>query len=300
MRFLLAGLVVEVSKIHAYFPTLALLRPALVFALLCLLYAVANPKALDTGRLLRTWPAKVMAGLGFLACLSVPFGLSIGGSAMYILTEYSKTLILAFLLVAAIRNASDLLAFVWAVVIGTGCLTYLAVFVFRVSGTQSGITRIAGGYAYDANDMCVIGVIGLVMALLAFQITSARGKLVCVMVLVSIGMMIARSGSRGGFLGLVAVGGAMFVMVRTVSLDKKLAVVALLGLGIFLSAPEGYMQQMETILHPTQDYNYDATSGRLEIWKRGMGYMLSRPLTGIGIDNFQRAEGTIADVHRGA
>jgi hypothetical protein len=59
------------------------------------------------------------------------------------------------------------------------------------------------------------------MALLVYQVTSARGKLICVMVLVSIGMMIARSGSRGGFLGLVAVGGAMFVMVRTVSLDKK-------------------------------------------------------------------------------
>jgi hypothetical protein len=158
MRFLLAGLVVmSISKIHANFPSIAVLRPALVFALLCLLYAVANPRALDTGRLLRTWPAKTMAALGLMACLSVPFGLSMGGSAMYLLSEYSKTLILAFLLVAAIRNASDLLAFVWAMVIGTGCLTYLAVFVFRVSGTQSGMVRIASGYSYDANDMCVIG-----------------------------------------------------------------------------------------------------------------------------------------------
>jgi len=297
MRFLLAGLVVmSISKIHANFPAIAALRPALVFALLCLLYAVANPKTLDTDRLLKTWPARVMAGLGFWACLSVPFGLSMGGSAMYLLSEYSKTLILAFLLVAAIRNASDLLAFVWAMVIGTGCLTYLAVFVFRASATQTGLVRIASGYAYDANDMCVIGIIGLVMALLVYQVTSAKGKFICVMVLVSIGMMIARSGSRGGFLGLVAVGAALFVMVRTVSLDKKLAVVGLLGLGLFLSAPEGYIQQMETILHPTQDYNYDSKSGRMEIWKRGMSYMFSHPITGIGIDNFQRAEGTIADI----
>jgi len=88
----------------------------------------------------------------------------------------------------------------------------------------------------------------------------------------------------------------MFVMVRTVSLDKKLAVVGLLGLGLFLSAPEGYLQKMETILHPTQDYNYDSQSGRVEIWKRGIRYMFGHPLTGIGIDNFQRAEGTIADI----
>ena len=57
MRFLLAGLVVmSISKIHANFPAIAALRPALVFALLCLLYAVANPKTLDTDRLLKTWP----------------------------------------------------------------------------------------------------------------------------------------------------------------------------------------------------------------------------------------------------
>ncbi len=204
------------------------------------------------------------------------------------LFEYSKTLVLAFLVVAATRNSEDLLAFLWSVVIGTGCLTYLAIFVLRVSAAHSSIARIAGGVGYDANDMLVVGLIGLVIALLVFQVTKSRGKIICVLVLLSIGMMIARSGSRGGFLGLVAVGGALLVMVKTLSVDKKLAMMAVLVLGLFVSAPEGYLAQMETILHPTKDYNYDATAGRVEIWKRGIKYMLSHPLTGIGVDDSGR------------
>jgi putative inorganic carbon (HCO3(-)) transporter len=32
-------------------------------------------------------------------------------------------------------------------------------------------------------------------------------------------------------------------------------------------------------------------TGRIEIWKRGMGYMFEHPIFGIGVDNFKSAEG---------
>ncbi len=72
-------MIMSISKIHAIVPFLAAARPAFLLALLCLLYAIANPRALDTGKLLRTWPAKVMAGLGVMACfyrcrLACPLG----------------------------------------------------------------------------------------------------------------------------------------------------------------------------------------------------------------------------------
>jgi len=293
---LFALLVLSISKIHAKFAFLIPLRPALLLALLTLLYAVANPRALATDGLLKTWPSKVMAGLGFMACLSVPFGLSMGGSAMFILTDYSKILILGFLIVVAIRNTNDLLTMIWGYVIATGCLAWLAIFVFRVKMERTGIERIAGGFTYDSNDMCVIGVVGIAMALLLFQTSKMRGKVTTIVIMLMIAMMIARSGSRGGFLGLLAVGGAMFVMVRTVSMDKKIAVAGVLGLGLFLAAPQGYVAQMKTILTPTEDYNYNSQTGRMELWKRGMGYMITHPATGIGVDNFQRAEGTITDL----
>ena len=63
-----------------------------------------------------------------------------------------------------------------------------------------------------------------------------------------------------------------------------------------LFAPRGYWDQISTLLHPTEDYNWNTDYGRRNVWIRGVGYMLDSPLTGLGIGNFPRAEGTISDV----
>src|SRR2546425_211722 len=95
---LFALLVITVSRIHQNFPVLERLRPGFVLFWLAVLGAVLNPKFRTVQAVLVTWPAKVVIGLAVLACLSAPFGMSLGGSATFIIDEYSKTLILAFLL----------------------------------------------------------------------------------------------------------------------------------------------------------------------------------------------------------
>ena len=41
-----------------------------------------------------------------------------------------------------------------------------------------------------------------------------------------------------------------------------------------------------------------ADEGRIQIWQRGMGYMLDHPLLGVGAGNFPTAEGTISSIAR--
>jgi O-antigen ligase len=59
---------------------------------------------------------------------------------------------------------------------------------------------------------------------------------------------------------------------------------------------EAYWALMKTILNPTADYNWSGGSetGRMEIWKRGMGYMAANPLLGVGVRCFSVAEGTLS------
>jgi len=52
---------------------------------------------------------------------------------------------------------------------------------------------------------------------------------------------------------------------------------------------------MRTTFHPTEDYNWTAAGGRKETWLRGLEYMRSYPVFGLGIGNFGRAEGTISE-----
>ena len=288
-------LVINISRIHQHFGFLVPLRPALIVTAFVGAYAYANPRYLANGSVFRTWPAKLMVGLGIMSCLSVPLGISIGHAALFILDSYWKVLLGAFLLIAAIRKTEDLHAFVWALVVSSGALAYLSLFVFRmVKARDDSFARLAGGYSYDANDIGCVAVVGMSMTLLTYQTSGKRGKLVSMIVLLGLAMTVAKTGSRGAFVGLMALGVALLILLKNVSLDKRLAFMVLAVVGIAIAAPPGYMDQMVTVFHPKDDYNWKAPTGRKAVAKRGMGYMASRPIAGVGIDNFQMAEGLLS------
>lgn len=285
-------MVLTISRIHQHFGFLKPFRPALLLVGLASLYAMANPRLLVTGSILSRWPTRLMAYLGAAACVSVPFGLSMGGSAKYILDEYSKVLIFAILVVAAIRHVRDLYTMVWSYVVACAFLAWLSIFVYKLKvGRGDDFARIQSGYSYDSNDMGLVILIGLVFTLMLFQLSQWRGKLFTLAMMAAIGVTIARTGSRGTFLGLAAVVVVLLVLLRDISAGRKVAFVALLSIGVVLAAPAGYWDQMLTILSPGEDYNVTSTTGRWQVWKRGMGYLASNPVTGVGIDNFARAEG---------
>jgi len=107
---------------------------------------------------------------------------------------------------------------------------------------------------------------------------------------------LGETGSRGGFLGFVVVAGYLLVRFEGISRAKRLGAVALLVVMLVGLASDRYFERIETILHPSTDYNWSGQSatGRMEIWRRGVEYMLSHPVLGVGAANFERAEGTLS------
>jgi len=293
-------MVLTISRIHQHWHILAVFRPALLLAVLSAVYAYVNPRLIDR-RGLQTWPAKVVLALGILACAAAPFGISMGASGMFILTEYSKTLIFAFLLFAAIRTAGDLYTLAWAYVVSSAILVWLALFVFGLSkATGSAVDRLSSLYTWDANDIGVVLMVGLALTLLLFQTTSGKGKVATGVIILGIGATIARSGSRGTFLGLVAFGFGLLFMLSQVAVAKRVLFLVATVLALVVAAPSGYWEQMKTVAAPTEDYNWTAKDGRIEVAKRGLGYMFTHPIFGLGVNNFWRAEcleGEKVDTH---
>lgn len=279
----------NVSRIHQHFQWMAPFRPALVLAALAMVYALLNPRALSTRGLLDTRPARLILAFAVLACVSAPFGLSLGASGRFILEIYSKVVIAALLLIAAIRQGRDLYTLVWSYVLGAGMLAYFAIFVFELQAGDTG-ARLNDLYMYDANDTGLIMIVALPLTLLVFQSSRALGKLVAMAVLVAIAITIARTGSRGAFVGLVGTGVALLVLVRTVPVWKRVAAVIATTVVLGLAAPQGYWTQMQTLLSPTEDYNWSTQEGRKEVALRGLSYMANYPVFGLGINNFHRAE----------
>jgi O-antigen ligase len=237
-----------------------------------------------------------MAAMGIMACLSVPLSISMGGSAKFIIEEYSKVLLFGFLVLVGIRHSRDLYTMVWSFVVATGFLAYLSLFVFSMrAGTGDDFVRIQSGYSYDSNDIGVVAVLGIALTFLTLQVARPKGKLISLIILACLGMTIARTGSRSAFVGLMAVGASMVILLKNVSLDKRLGFMVVTVLGLAVAAPSGYWDRMLTVFEPKQDYNWTSATGRKEVAKRGVGYMMRNPLTGLGIENFGRAEGTISN-----
>jgi len=296
---LFALMVVSVSRVHQALG-LGALRPAFLLFAFAVGYAVLNPSTIRTSLLFRTWPPKVFVALGIMACLSVPFGLSIGGSAMFILQTYSKTLLFGLLLVAALRRSGDLRFFVWAYVISCGILVYFAAFTFGLSqASGGGFARLQSLYTYDSNDLGLVLMVGLPLTILMMQAALTRkARIASGTVLVGIGAAAALSGSRGAFIGLIVVGFALLFTLKRISFAKRAGFVFAVALSLVIAAPQGYWEQMQTLTNPTADYNWDSRYGRRMVWTRGLEYFASNPISGIGIGNFGRAEGTISEPAR--
>ena len=154
---------------------------------------------------------------------------------------------------------------------------------------------------YDGNDYALVAVSTLPMALFLAQsgrrvwwrlggVGAAALLLVC----------IARAGSRGGLLGLAAVTTYLAFRHRSVSRWARVAVVLVVASAIAIVGRAQIGTTVDTLRHPTADYNWAGNDydGRIELWKRGLGYLRDRPLTGVGLAAFPVAEGELSEVAR--
>lgn len=296
LRLLLFALtVLTISRVHQHYPGLAKFRPALLLVLAAAGYAYLHPVFLTQAKVFKLWPMRLVVALAVLSCCSAAFGISLGRSASFILDTYSKTLLYAFLMALSIRHVRDLYTFVWAYAISCGILSFFSIFVFGLrTASNSYVARLNDLYTYDSNDLGVIMMIGLALTLLLLLAARRGRRWLLVLNLVAVCAAIARSGSRGAFIGFIVTALAALFLVNSVSATRRTSFLLVAVLALAIGAPPGYWKQMGTLLQPQEDYNYSARDGRKALVTRGLGYVAQYPIFGLGIDNFARAECTIS------
>jgi O-antigen ligase len=132
------------------------------------------------------------------------------------------------------------------------------------------------------------------MALLTFQASRGWAKAAGLLILILAASTVAASQSRGAFVGLVAIGLGMLVLQNSIPLAKRIGFIVAVSVSLLIAAPPGYWDLIRSLQDPQEDYNWSAENGRKALMKRGLGYMVSYPLFGVGINNFPMAEGTIS------
>jgi len=221
----------------------------------------------------------------FVWCIiTVPFSRWPGGTVQDLM-EFSKVYV--FLLLAAVLFASfrSVMTGVFSLVMSILFVLFLSIMAESDTVRVYTITS-----TYDPNEMAMMAIMVLPLLLYTMRRFGIIGKAFC---LIGVGICvvaIALSGSRGGFLGLFAVGAHM-LLVYPVSKVKKTLLTALAVCVFLVAIPQDNLTRLTTTLDVEQDYNLTSKHGRIQIWKQNLMKFVKSPIVGVGFGRSRTLEG---------
>lgn len=285
-------LATAVGRIHEVFPILQALKPTLLAAAMSIGLYLLQRSSQRRMRLVNSRTTACLIGLVLWGALSVPAALN-QGLAFQSWSDFARTIVMCFVVAASVRRPSDVER-LFLIYFGVTVL-YTAVVLSRFHLGGGDTWRLGDLYTYDANDLATLIVIAMPLGLyfvigqgrLFLRLLAAGGLIVLAVGLIS-------SGSRGGFVAFLAVAAFVLVMMTTIPARSRIGGLVVILVVLLGTASDKYWTQMQTIVHYDQDYNVTSETGRVRIWKRGIGYMTDHPLLGVGMRNFPVAEGTIS------
>ncbi|HEV7703052.1 MAG TPA: O-antigen ligase family protein [Gemmatimonadaceae bacterium] len=288
MRAVALMLFTYVWRLQDAFPILGKMQLPAIALLAALMYYLSNKQPSRRLRLIRgpTW--NLVVALTVIMAIGVPFSLWVGHSATFVLKGMLPNVFFLLLVATSVRSIRDI---EWYALVNLyGALVYTTVIslFFRVGYDG----RLGGLIFYDANDFALVMVCTIPFAVYFLSKGQRRSRRIAALATMAMILTaMVKSGSRGGFIGLIAV--MLYVLLRYRAIPSRVRLaVTIAGVALFLGfASDKYWTSMGTILHPQSDYNYNDNVGRVEVWKRGLGYVVHNPVVGVGVSAYSVAEG---------
>jgi O-antigen ligase len=292
-----AAILTNVWRVQDILPQLGVFRPAILSIVAAAFFLLIDRSPERRERRFSTPVTIPLLVYLALTVALIPASLDPQLSASFLVKETLATGALALMIAAGVRNGRDL---EWLVLVHVlGATFYCLYALLRVPlGPEGHWINII---YYDNNDFALVAVSTIPLALFLLQSGRklwwrAAGLLATALLF----LCVVRTGSRGGLLGLIALLGYLALRHRTVTARGRMGVVVAAGLVIALFGRNQIAATVTTLRNPKADYNWAGNdyNGRIELWKRGIGYMRDRPLTGVGLAAFPVAEGQLSEVAR--
>jgi O-antigen ligase len=283
-----------VGRVHQLWPSLGIARPTLLSAALAIGCIALDGAALARLRgALRLPTVRWLLALVAWATLSVPLALVAGVAFEIVVNGLYKSLAMLIAVVTAVRGPRDLRRLVAILFAATAIFASFVYVQFEVEPVSA---RFKSLVYYDPNEFAVLAVATLPFGVFALWRThSAPARVVIAISLAMVFMVYVGCGSRGG---LVALGAAVsFALLRLSVIKVRWRVLgfAAITAAFVVTASDEFWQRVDNVVESETDYNLTSPTGRIQVWKRGIGYMLDRPFVGVGAGNFATAEGTLSD-----
>lgn len=225
---------------------------------------------------------KIILYIFILSICSIPFSVWPSGSLKFVIDVMFLNVFFYFILCYASSNEKNIALLVYF------CLLTVAIIVFFAFGVTD-MDRVSVSDTYDSNDTAYIMVCFFPLAYYVAKAKKGVFKLALFLLVGAMVVVIIKTGSRGGFLSLLVT--IVLILLKDRKNMIKMGLVAVFLAVIFsMFAGQDYWDRMSSITD-TEDYNYSARGGRLDLWKAGMRLMFSNPVLGVGVGQYNVAEG---------
>jgi len=300
-RALLAFVVVNLVSPQSFIPALAPLRLAFMSALGAAgAYMVAMWSAPEAVKTPTSTAARCIWVLVAWALLTIPASIWPGGSVALFLNQYSKTIILFWLVSSVLTSTKKLRSFYWTLAFCCIPLAYTA-----VKNAASGITagdgeRIAGytsGIAANPNDLALtLNILIPLIASLAFTARNRTERLGALAIIAISAAAVGVTFSRCGFIVLT------FNTMLFAGVLAKRGKWGIVGTGAVMlllalpALPSSYLERLSTIVGVQNDTTGSAQE-RLELMSVATQVVQAHPLLGVGLGNDALAINAIKSLH---
>lgn len=227
--------------------------------------------------LLRDWRVPTLLGLWLLTAITSYTAL-IPAVAWSEWITFSKTMATVALTLLLIDDRRKLDALLLVIALSIGLVALKGGYWALIHGAQDRVYGSPGGHFYDNNHFAVANLMALPLLYYFWatvRVRPARWLLAAVMAFSVLAVL--SSWSRGGLLGLAALGLAL-----AVGSQRRPAVLLVAG-GVLFAAvalmPTAWLERMQTIATPTQE---GSALNRLEFWETGLKLGARSPLVGWG------------------
>jgi hypothetical protein len=280
-----------VGRAQELIPFLAYMKPVAVAMLVSAVTLVVSfPYHTMGQRWSRPTLFWFLTTLGFL--ISLPTSIYPGRSAEFLFMTYSCTCFLFLLVSQCIRKQQTMEQIALTLMVMTLLLGIGIIVNPRRLITDHGF-RYSVSESYDSNDLAVVFAMSIPFVFFWFWRGGPLVKLLAIGTSLLAVLGIHLTGSRGGLLALATV--IMYMVLRVKELGPVLRVLLVVGMllgGALATQTETFNQLI--LAAKGQDYNTQAEDGRIEVWKRGLGYALTHPVNGVGVFCFEIAEGKLS------
>jgi len=245
---------------------------------------------ISAGDRLTVWTTEMTAlmVIAALGVLLMPLAASPKDSLDTLTDTYIKTVIIFILMVNLIDTRRRIFS-LWKLVVACGAALAVGAIRSYMKGEFAAkgvrIEGLVGGMFENPNDLATALDLLLPLAIALTLVSKGVARLfylVCAAVM-AVGVLITLS--RGGFLGLIALG-ALLVWKLGRGRRLKITLAAALIFGVLLATtPGGYGSRIATIFNTEQDQTGSAQERR-ELMERAALLAIRRPIVGVGMGNF--------------